>query len=435
MSTKQKAAAKKAAIAKAIVAKSNRYVPRLPKQMSLAKPKPMYGRGGYGQKIGSYLGSMAGGALGNLAEQGIKSLFGFGDYEVKRNVIWDQMKGQDPPKMENPIKGKSDCVIRHREYIGDIISSSSANTFNLQSFNLNPGLPASFPWLATIAQQYEQYEFEGIVYEFKSMAADALNSTNIALGTVIMGTEYNSALPNFINKQQMENHEFSSSCKPACSSFHPIECARSETALPISYVRTGAVPANADIRMYDLGNFQIATTGFQGTSVNCGELWCTYQIRFKKPISNAALGNNLLTDHFQLSGTIATATPLGTTSTAVAGSNLGVVLFNNHSVQFPNWIQNGTYKIDWVVVGISGAVAFSGPAGTSNLTQLSVYNNDAANSASNTGTTSAVFLWSTVVKITGPSAYLDLGTSTFTGVPASAKGDLFVTQINANIAT
>lgn len=123
-----------------------------------------------------------------------------------------------------------------------------------------------------------------MVFEFRSMSADALNSTNTALGSVVMCTDYDSADVPFSSKQQMENTEFGVSCKPSSNMIHAIECAPKVTTATELYVRARNIPAGTDIRLYDWGKFYIATSGFQGTNVNCGELWVSYDITLIKAI-------------------------------------------------------------------------------------------------------------------------------------------------------
>jgi len=99
-----------------------------------------------------------------------------------------------------------------------------------------------------------------------------------------MATEYNSAddIP-YTSKHEMENQEFSNSVKPSKSVIHPIECSKYQNPMNIQYTRAGGVPPNADIRMYDLGIFTIATQGMQDTAGTIGELWVSYEIEFFKP--------------------------------------------------------------------------------------------------------------------------------------------------------
>jgi len=200
-------------------------------------------------------------------------------------------------------------VVSHREYIGDLYTGGTApppfeavpsnysspftignvqiagsgEVLGTKGFKINVGVKDTFPWLYNLARNYEQYRVHGMVFEFKSLSADALSSTNTALGSVIMATEYNAANPVFISKQQMENYEFAQSCKPSVSMMHAIECAPNLTSVSELYVRVGDVPVYQDPRLYDLGTFQIATCGMQAPQINIGELWCTYLIELIKP--------------------------------------------------------------------------------------------------------------------------------------------------------
>lgn len=240
-----------------------------------------------GTALGGPVGGLIGGGLGTLAGSLFKHFVGKGDYQVVNNAFLKD--GQLIEPVINKHKSGGD-VFRRQEYLTDIVTSSSANTFLLQAFDLNPGLNSTFEWLSQVAANYEEYEFEGLYFEFRSMSADALNSTNTALGQVIMAANYNAAAPNFNNKQQMENYEGGISCRPSECMRYFVECAKLRTVLNELYIRTGAVPAGQDQRLYDLCNFQIATNGFQGTSVNIGELWVSYQVVLRKPKLFSALG-------------------------------------------------------------------------------------------------------------------------------------------------
>jgi len=175
--------------------------------------------------------------------------------------------------------------IRHREYIGDVLSSTPAGSFGVSSFLINPTNSDLFPWLSQLAKNFQEYKMEGLFMEFRTTSADALTGTNTALGTVMMATNYNSAASNFQSKREMENSQFGQSCKPSQSLRHFVECAPARTAISdTKYCRQGVIPASADPRLYDLGKFQIATVGVQAAAVNLGELWVSYQVTLMKPI-------------------------------------------------------------------------------------------------------------------------------------------------------
>jgi hypothetical protein len=131
-----------------------------------------------------------------------------------------------------------------------------------------------------------------MLFAYKPTSGDAINGTNPALGVVVMATEYNSNLPNFTNKVDMENHEYTTSGSPADYMLHPIECARNRTPVDELYVRPSSTsapfsPVTFDPLLYDLGNFQIATVGHPADGSTVGELWVTYEIEFLKPASSS----------------------------------------------------------------------------------------------------------------------------------------------------
>lgn len=246
------------------------------------------GRGDYsfsnnrstGANWGGWMGSKAGEFLGDMAQQTLYGVIsGLGDYSVKKNVFAD---GRLPEIMNNNPSGG--IVISFQEYLGDVVTSGTANTFNIQNYIINAANEKTFPWLAEIASNFEQYELQGMLFQFRSTSADALNSTNTALGSVMMATQYDIMDIPFTSKSEMLNYEFSCSGKPSDNLIHMIECAPNQTTIDEKFTLTSdSPPTGADPRLYHHGRFSIATTGFQGTNVNIGELHVTYQIRLLKP--------------------------------------------------------------------------------------------------------------------------------------------------------
>jgi len=249
--------------------------------------------------------------------------------------------GTDPPKMS---MGKGGMVVSHREYIQDITSSVP---FIGENFPLNPGMKQTFPWLSQIADNFEEWIPEAMIFEYKTTSSNTVVNTtnsNPGLGTVIMATQYNSLNNDFGNKQQMENYENAVSVDPSRSVVHGIECAKGQTPLQPMYVRTGDLSATSgvsnDLRFYDLGKMTIATVGQQTNNFVIGELWISYRVRFLKPRLQTGVGNNEQgnVDHFRLAGpqgviapvtAVVPARPFGTQTQLLApaqGSTLGGVV-------------------------------------------------------------------------------------------------------------
>lgn len=239
-----------------------------------------------------------------------KYVRGSGAYQVTGG---DGMRPR-PPTFQSETRDDS-VVITHREYLGDVISSSTAGAFKIEKYPINPNSLQTFPvLLSQIASAYQQYKFDGAFFEFQSFSADALNSTNTALGSVFACINYDSLDATPSSRNEVENTDWAMAGKPSESFSCGVECARRQTVGGgmLYCLPTPNVPSGADPKTYFLGNFFIGSTGCQGTSVNLGSLYVTYKVRLykvapQKPLSN---GNKVV---LVRSG-CTSASPLGTTT-------------------------------------------------------------------------------------------------------------------------
>jgi len=227
----------------------------------------------YGSQVGRYLGSR------------IASLTGFGDYTVQNNTLFKQGMAI-PPGEAVPMFGVqgAETRIQHREYIQDIVVPAVAATYTNTAFTINPGDTATFPWLAAIASNYQQYKINGMIFEFKTLSSDY--SAAGPLGAVVLATNYNVLEAAYPDKIRMENAQFSVSAKPSQSQIHTIECDPKETFAQLKYIRdsSSSTTTSQDARLYDHGKFQLATAGLPGSvGAVLGELWCSYDISLYKP--------------------------------------------------------------------------------------------------------------------------------------------------------
>ena len=98
---------------------------------------------GVGAAIGTALGGPAGGAIGGLLGRGagavLSKIMGHGDYAVSNapSVAANSLltNAANIPQFGT---GKVAVNFKHREFIGDVYSASTANTFKIDTFN--PGL-------------------------------------------------------------------------------------------------------------------------------------------------------------------------------------------------------------------------------------------------------------------------------------------------------
>jgi hypothetical protein len=278
------------------------------------------------------MGGLGGGAIGNMVgfrDEGrdlgsnlgaaLSKWLGSGAYNVRVNSVLK-------PDGTIPMMHKTgqSIIVRHKEFVCDIAGGTGApSVYNIgRTIYLNPGLGQSFPWLSTIARQFQEYTWRGMVFHFVSTSGQSVASTNTALGTVMMHTDYRVTAAAPASKAELLNEYFASDAKPSECFVHPIECDPKENPYNVQYVRTDAVPSGEDPKSYDLGKVNVATVGFPSASMNVGELWVTYEVELRKPqISH--LGYDGLTLAAASTG-IATTSPFGTGVT-YSINQLGIV--------------------------------------------------------------------------------------------------------------
>lgn len=380
--------------------------------------------GAAGTFIGGPIGGVIGSGLGHLAQGLVKHITGFGDYTVEVNTLM----GLSPPELIN--LSKNAVCLRHREYIGDITASAN---YTVTAYDINAGLQPSFPWLAGVAENFEEYMITGMIFEYKTLSADYTTASSAALGYVAMATQYNSLLPPFPDKIHLENYEFANSAKPSESFIHPIECKRSLNPVSQLYVRTGPVQSNADQRLYDLGKFQIATGGNAGSGI-LGELWCTYEVCLFKP-RLLEDDDETLTSHFQCNSVTNNA-PLGQVAAdAVAGSTLQATVVGT-SITFPDTLTEGKFLVSYNVWGGATAVTSFTISAVSGCTLLQYFKNDTVNKATTpqNGATTAIFAVVVLIQITAGTAQLSFGDDGTLPTSASAA-DVWITQVNDDIVS
>jgi hypothetical protein len=162
--------------------------------------------------------------------------------------------------------------ISHREYIGEV---SGSVDFTTNQYSINPGLPATFPWLWALASRYEHYRFASLSFEYRTQAPTTTT------GAVMLAFDYNVDDSAPASKQEMLSYHGTVRAAPwtsaTCSASHKGLTTRNDYLTRNGYV--------SDAKLYDIGNFFIATVGQADTSV-IGELWVNYTIEFGTPASD-----------------------------------------------------------------------------------------------------------------------------------------------------
>jgi len=382
-----------------------------------------------GTALGGMLGSMVGApGIGAAIGKGgaallANSIFGKGDYKIKRNSIVSG--GGGVPIFRN---GGRTIVISRREYIGDLISSVG---FSSRTITINPGLSEFSNWLSGIAPSFEQYVLHGMLVEFVPTCGDAISSTNNAMGVVALATQYNVARDPFGDLIEMENTMYSNAGKPSERILHPIECEPSESTESVKYVRTGGLKANEDARFYDWGRVTIATAGMQAAGINIGQIWVTWEIELLKPISIPGGFGQPKWAHYNATSYTNNG-PFDGSPVKTSG-NMDLTFTTTgagvDTVNFPTNITSGIYLVVMLHRGASTA-GITTTVTPTNCSFRTLFLNGTVSNITNAGSTSVNLISIRALAITAGGAKFVLSSSTLPTSPTNAE--LIVIQMNSS---
>lgn len=185
-------------------------------------------------------------------------------------VAQGRVRSARKPCLEGMSNG--DIVISHREYIQDVAGSVA---FAATVCNVNPGIPGTFPWLSAIAQRYESYIFENLVFEFETQ------SPTSATGTVLIALDYDASDAPPVDKVSALAYRSSVRSPPWADCTH-ISLQEDLRKHKTYFVRTSPLLANQDIKLYDVANAYLCTQG-QASTAAIGELYVSYRVRLMTP--------------------------------------------------------------------------------------------------------------------------------------------------------
>lgn len=251
-------------------------------------------------------------------------------------------------EMSKPeLGGRRSFIVHHREFIADINGSVA---FAATTFDINPGIFTTFPWLSQMAPLFEQYRVKHLKFDYEATQSSA------KIGSVILTTDYDAADSAPTTKIQAMDY-YGATRGQSWTSFSHVCKKSSMAAYKKRYVRSEALPANADIKTYDIGKFFICTVGQDNTN-QIGELYVDYTFEFFTPqLSNSSAG--VVGGRIIGGGTFATGNVLGNAPVLDAQS-VGVQVDTAGIITFTT---QGTYCI-YVIGFFTSAATFSLPGWT-----------------------------------------------------------------------
>lgn len=253
--------------------------------------------------------------------------------------------------------------IHKREFVGQVISSASG-AFVIQSYDINPGLPFSFPWSCDIANNHLKYRYKALGFELESTSAIAqVSGTNTQLGIWGMIWKYDPTMPSDLTYLQIMNQPGVTKGAPYKTLHMMADCSKqSHNAMTI---RAGAQPAGTDLRMYDFGFLEVFSFGCPSAANVLGNLYVHYDVEFDIPnYIQGEIGYTIRTSSNGGGFNVTNAAPFGSAGNMVQATNNFLPLtFTSTTCSFPVDVTTGLYDV-WIMWGGGAAVTWVPPGVT-----------------------------------------------------------------------
>jgi len=229
------------------------------------------GRGAYDtsqENLGSKIGSWAGGKLFGLAQQWVKNLTGFGDYDV---VTHAPGKG---PRGHNSAVADPDGK-RLLSFPGDPTSSTISKTgrvnynfgmtkeFHCYSLPISCANETLFPWVSDWFKLFQTGQFGGLVFVTQPLVqkSNAFSGGVQSFGQVAMSVRYNVNDPPPTSITDMVNSMGGIAAMPSSAIAFFVECAPDMTTIPTLRISKPGAAVAGDKQLDMLGWLDIATQG------------------------------------------------------------------------------------------------------------------------------------------------------------------------------
>jgi hypothetical protein len=170
--------------------------------------------------------------------------------------------------------GRGGQRVVHKELIdGAVVINSAYSAAAVTRYAINPGMSDIFPWLSTIAKQYEKYKVHRLRFIYVPYVASS------TAGTAMMMVDYNVQDPVPTTETQFMDHPRSTTC----SIWEPLAYSCSVRDIHSSskelYIRSTNVAG--DLKTFDAGRFFFLINNGSGST--CGKLYVEYDIELLIP--------------------------------------------------------------------------------------------------------------------------------------------------------
>jgi len=217
-------------------------------------------------------------------------------------------------------------VVCEDENIG-IITSPDSTAFNiLSTYPINPGQATTFPWLSSIAKNFEKYRFQSLEFYVVPQVSQFANGGRT--GEVILSCDYDASDAAPGSYQQQADQVPHSTAMPYQRQSLVLSPKEMHKESDAKFIRPGGLPGASDIKTYDAGNFFVGCTGLDASVFNVCSLHVKYSCELTIPVlENQAQApvNNSVTFLVDALTALTTATPYQPLLASASSTSLPVV--------------------------------------------------------------------------------------------------------------
>lgn len=160
-------------------------------------------------------------------------------------------------------------IVHHKELMGSVVTSSSTNTYQCDSYVVNPGKSATFPWLSTLAGNFEKYRIVKLAISYVS------NQPTTVAGKIGIGIDYDSTDPLPADRQEF----FSLTHHQECSVWDSITF-NVPVQGGIKFVNSHTT---TDSKLIDFGQLLVFSDQYATASTSVGDLIVEYIVELMDP--------------------------------------------------------------------------------------------------------------------------------------------------------
>lgn len=172
------------------------------------------------------------------------------------------------------------CRLQHCELLGSVAGTNAFNiNVNTGTFQVNPGIQSSFPWLSCQAAAWEKYKFHSLTFVYHTKCPTT------TAGNIIMAMDYDAGDVAPSTEQQMTSFYGAVESAPWREIRYKCDMTRMKDS---RYIRVSAVTGQ-DIKTFDQGVLYVGTV--DGTDgAGWGKLWVEYDVELQIPAQCPAAG-------------------------------------------------------------------------------------------------------------------------------------------------